>query len=138
MEGHTVKLRVDDEVKARRRAGGAWLRSLRERAGMSLRLAAERLDYPFHSMISQLEQGIGRIPPSRYRHWAEVYDIEPKEFVKGILRHYDRLTYDILFAPDEPVARPTSSNVVEIAARIDMPGAQKFLTDDEVIHIPHF
>jgi transcriptional regulator with XRE-family HTH domain len=129
------KVHVSDEVKAQRRAGGAWLRSLRERAGLSQRMAADKLGYPFYSLISQIENGIGRVPSSRYREWAEVYGIEPKRFVKGILRHYDPHTYDILFRPKAPVAAPTSIVPDEMPTP-DQPPAAEFLTDGEVIHLP--
>ena len=65
MEGSTSKLQVSDEIKAQRRAGGVWLRSLRERAGLSQRMAAEKLGYPFYSLISQIENGIGRAQASQ-------------------------------------------------------------------------
>ena len=52
--------------------------------------------------ISQLELGRGRIPPDRYLVWAEVLGVEPKVFVRNLLRSYDPVTYSILFGKSKP------------------------------------
>lgn len=87
-----------------RRAGGQWLRKLREHRGFSQRELAKRVGADYYTFISQLETGRGRVPPDRYQLWAEALGIDAKLFVKTLLQYYDPVTYAVLF-PDE---RPTT------------------------------
>ncbi|HUN44748.1 MAG TPA: helix-turn-helix transcriptional regulator, partial [Acetobacteraceae bacterium] len=89
--------RTNVEVQDLRRDGGRWLREQRERAGLSQRQLAERVGAEYYTFISQLETGRGRIPPDRYRVWAEALGLQPRSFVREILRFYDPITHDILF-----------------------------------------
>jgi transcriptional regulator with XRE-family HTH domain len=93
------------EVQKLRREGGRWLKEQRERAGLSQRRLAELVGAEYYTFISQLETGRGRIPPDRYLDWARALQIEPREFVKQIMRFYDPVTYAILFcSPDNSSA----------------------------------
>src|SRR5690242_3976059 len=85
------------EVQELRREGGQWLRQLREQAGLSQRQLAERVGAEYYTFISQLETGRGRIPPDRYRLWAEALRISPQHFVKELMRYYDPITFEIVF-----------------------------------------
>jgi transcriptional regulator with XRE-family HTH domain len=89
--------RSDPQVHELRREAGVWLKELRERRGMSQRQLASKLGAEYYTFISQLETGRGRIPPDRYREWAEALGIEPAEFVKTLMQYYDPVTYGILF-----------------------------------------
>ena len=64
--------------------------------------AAEKVGGNYYTFISQLESGRGRIPPDRYLVWAEVLGVEPKFFVRNLLRSYDPVTYSILFRKSKP------------------------------------
>ena len=64
-----------------RLAMGSWLKSLREEQDMSQRDLAMALDLDYYTFISQLENGRGRIPPARYRDWAEALKVETRSFV---------------------------------------------------------
>ena len=55
------------------------------------------LGLEYYTFISQLENGIGRIPPERYENWANALDVPVQEFVRQILCFYDPFTYDLLF-----------------------------------------
>lgn len=90
--------RSDPKVQELRREAGLWLKQLRERRGLSQRQLASRLGSDYYTFISQLETGRGRIPPDRYRQWAEVLGVEPAEFVKTLMQYYDPVTYGILFS----------------------------------------
>ena len=85
------------EVVELRREVGLWLKELRERRGLSQREMAEKVGGNYYTFISQLESGRGRIPPDRYLVWAEVLGVEPKIFVRNLLRCYDPVTHSILF-----------------------------------------
>ncbi len=90
--------RAATDVQQLRREGGKWLREQRERAGLSQRQLAELVGAEYYTFISQLETGRGRIPPDRYLTWAEALKIEPREFVREVMRFYDPVTHDILFS----------------------------------------
>ncbi len=87
----------DSAVQELRKAAGAWLRELRERRGLSQRQLAKLVGTEYYTFVSQLETGRGRIPPDRYLDWAKALDVEPREFVRALMRYYDPVTYAILF-----------------------------------------
>lgn len=97
MYTHAQKLK-DPEVLELRRAGGLWLRELREKRGLSQRQLAELIGADYYTFISQLETGRGRIPPDRYVVWAEALGVKANDFVKHLMRFYDPVTYEILFS----------------------------------------
>lgn len=80
-----------------RREAGKWLKGLREARGLSQRELAAMVGTEYYTFISQLETGRGRIPPDRYIQWAEALGIEPRKFVRRLMRYYDPVTYGILF-----------------------------------------
>jgi transcriptional regulator with XRE-family HTH domain len=92
-----VNKRDDPEVQQLRREGGAWLKSLREKAGYTQRSFAHIVASDYYTFISQIENGRGRVPPERYGVWAETLGIEPREFLKEYMRYYDPISYGILF-----------------------------------------
>jgi transcriptional regulator with XRE-family HTH domain len=96
--------RSDPDVQGLRRAGGIWLRGLRESRGLSQRELARLVGAEYYTFISQLETGRGRVPPDRYRLWASALKVDPKIFVKRLLSYYDPITYDILFDDQGVVA----------------------------------
>lgn len=91
--------RTSEEVQNLRRMGGQWLRERREAAGLSQRQLAALVGAEYYTFISQLESGRGRIPPDRYLEWSSALKMEPKRFVRELMRYYDPVTYEILFAP---------------------------------------
>jgi transcriptional regulator with XRE-family HTH domain len=93
------------EVAQLRREAGLWLRELREARGLSQRNLADRVGAEYYTFISQLESGRGRIPPDRYLLWAEALGVEPRRFVRTLLRCYDPVTHGILFGRDDAAER---------------------------------
>ena len=98
------------EVMELRREAGLWLRGLREARGLSQRGLAELVGAEYYTFISQLESGRGRIPPDRYLAWAETLGVEPRQFVRALLRYYDPVTHKILFGDDEALDRGGSAS----------------------------
>ena len=96
--------RASSETIELRKDGGLWLKSLREAKGLSQRNLAELIGTDYYTFISQLETGRGRIPPDRYVAWADALGVEPREFVKNVLRFYDPITYEILFGQEKSTA----------------------------------
>ncbi|MGU3546204.1 helix-turn-helix domain-containing protein [Methylobacterium sp. A52T] len=96
MYAHQQRL-DSEEVLELRREGGRYLKELREARGLSQRQLAALVGADYYTFISQLETGRGRIPPDRYRAWAEALAIEPRVFVRNVMRFYDPITHEILF-----------------------------------------
>ena len=90
-----------EESKEHRLILGAWLRDLREARGLSQRDLSEALGLEYYTFISQLENGRGKIPPRRYRDWANALGQDPRTFVRKLLMHYDPVSYNILFLDKE-------------------------------------
>jgi len=97
MYGIAQQRRSDPDVQELRKAGGHWLRELRERRSLSQRDLARLVGAEYYTFISQLETGRGRVPPDRYRVWAAALNVEPHDFVRQLLSFYDPETYAILF-----------------------------------------
>lgn len=103
-------------VKELRKRGGAWLKSLREERGLSQSQLARLLGSDHYTFISQLETGRGRIPPDRYKDWAEVLDIPSHILARELLRYYDPMVFELLFADPEQDMAPGGGAGVQIAA----------------------
>ena len=97
--------RNESTVKDQRKDGGVWLKQLRVSAGLSQRQLAQKVGADYYTFISQLENGRGRVPPDRYREWAEALDIPAHTFVYNLMRFYDPGTFAILFGEDDTVGK---------------------------------
>jgi transcriptional regulator with XRE-family HTH domain len=86
--------------------GGCWLRELRERRGLSQRDLAQKVGAEFHTFISQLEHGKGRIPPDRYLIWADTLGVNPFDFVRELMSFYDPVTHEVIFGGEPDKAAP--------------------------------
>lgn len=89
------------DTKALRRAAGEWLRSMREKCGYSQTELAEAVGIEYYSFVSQIENGRGKIPPTRYKQWAAAFKIPAREFTYNIMQYYDPVTFDLLFNEEE-------------------------------------
>ena len=96
MRVHPQRRSARQTQKLRRKAGH-WLRQLRERRGLSQRELAKLVGAEYHTFISQIEHGRGRIPPDRYLLWAGVLGVESHAFVLGLMSCYDPVTYNVIF-----------------------------------------
>jgi transcriptional regulator with XRE-family HTH domain len=92
------------EVDALRMAAGIWLKERREAAGLTQRDLANALQFDYYTFISQLENGRGKIPPAKYRDWAQAVGMDERVFMKKLLSFYDPVTYGILFGEEKQVA----------------------------------
>jgi transcriptional regulator with XRE-family HTH domain len=101
MYTHTQR-RSDKLTQELRAQAGRWLCKLRERRGLSQRTLAQKVGTEYHTFVSQIEQGRGRIPPDSYLVWADALGVEPREFVRTLMSYYDPVTYNIIFAHSAP------------------------------------
>lgn len=95
-------------TKELRSQAGQWLRELREKRGLSQRDLAAKIGAEYYTFISQLETGRGRIPPDRYKVWADALEIDLQEFVRKLMSYYDPVTFGILFG--EPPAKKSAKH----------------------------
>jgi transcriptional regulator with XRE-family HTH domain len=86
-----------------RREAGRWLKERREARGLSQYQLAELIQVEYHTYVSQLETGRGRVPPDKYEIWAQALGIDARDFVLALLPYYDPVTYKILFSTDNGV-----------------------------------
>jgi transcriptional regulator with XRE-family HTH domain len=96
MYSHTQRrsTKLTQELRAK---AGRWLLELRERRGLTQRELARMIGAEYHTFISQLEHGRGRIPPDRYLVWADALGVEPREFVRTLMSYYDPVTHNVLY-----------------------------------------
>ncbi len=94
MTNHAVS--IDDGLSSRQEAG-AWLAAARKQSGMSQRELAAALGDMYHTFISQIESGKGKLPSERYEAYAKALGLNPQKFAKTMLRFYEPSTYQLLF-----------------------------------------
>lgn len=98
-QGVDAKGGKPDEAEAARelrRRFGRWLKERREARGMTQADLAQALGLKYYSFISQVENGIGRIPQSLYAPWALALSIEFDEFAWAALSKLEPGLYDML------------------------------------------
>ena len=95
---------TDAASKANRKRGGLMIKSLRNQMGYTQRELASKCELDYYTFISQIEAGVGKIPPSKLRIFAESLGVNPALFAREILKYYDPVMFEILFdtSPDEP------------------------------------
>ena len=93
-----TKIRTNLSIQEQRKAGGVWLRTCRLNADLSQKELADKVGVDYYTFISQLENGRGRIPPNRYKKWADALGIPVDKFVFDLMRYYDPCTFKILFS----------------------------------------
>jgi transcriptional regulator with XRE-family HTH domain len=81
-----------------RREAGAWLKELREDAGLTQVALARRLGFKYYAFISQVETGFSHVPTEKLEAWANTLDVPPADFAKRLISFYEpelhRLLYD--------------------------------------------
>lgn len=95
---HTVYKKASPEAKKLRKEAGVYVKRLRERAELSQLELSEKLGLQYYTFISQVEQGVTRVPPESLREWAKALNVEPDVFARNLLRFYDPFTFDALFS----------------------------------------
>lgn len=94
---------------------GRYIRDLRTRRGMTQADLAKALGMTFYTAISAIEVGRNTVPPERYLDFAKALGVNPKTFMKTVLRLTNPWAFAILFT-DQPEAETAVINAV-IAGR---------------------
>jgi transcriptional regulator with XRE-family HTH domain len=89
--------KAEPAARLLRKQAGAWLKDLRNQAGLSQVELAERLGLKYYTFISQVENGFGRVPTDAMQGWAEALGVPPSEFARRLLAFYDPELYRLLF-----------------------------------------
>lgn len=89
---------VTDESKELRKQAGAWMRSVRERQGLTQHDVGTFAGYRYYTQYSAIEQGVGRVAPDRYALISAALGVDPGFFARKLMRFYDPLTFDVLFS----------------------------------------
>lgn len=85
------------QTKRLRQEAGRWLKSARERAGLTQAELAERVGLRYYTFVSQVESGLGRLPIETQGAWAEALGLEPSDFARTLLRYYEPELHRLLF-----------------------------------------
>lgn len=80
-----------------RKAAGAYLKGLREKAEITQLQLAKELDLDYAQMVSHVEIGKARVPPDRIVQWARAVKADPKEVARELLKFYDPFMWQALF-----------------------------------------
>lgn len=97
---YAQQTRNTEEAKKLRKEGGKWLRGLRQEAGLTQRELANKVGLDYYTFISQVENGVGRVPPHMLELWAEAVGTSSYDFTKRLISYYDPFTFKALWGID--------------------------------------
>jgi transcriptional regulator with XRE-family HTH domain len=80
-----------------RKQAGAWLKELREEAGLTQMALARRLGFKYYAFISQVETGFSRVPTEKLEAWANTLDVHPAHFAKQLIFFYEPELHRLLY-----------------------------------------
>ena len=80
-----------------RKGAGLFLKSRREEVALTQLEIAKAVGFEYPQMVSQVEVGKARVPPGRYVDYAKVLKMDPKDFCRELLRHYDPEMWKLLY-----------------------------------------
>src|SRR5687768_15355072 len=83
------------------REAGAWLKELRQGAGLTQRKLAAAVGVGGYAYIAQLEGGYCKLPIVSMRKWADALGIPASTFAKQLLAYYEPEFYQMLFESTE-------------------------------------
>ena len=90
-------MKLSSSLKEQRKQAGAWLRGLREEAGLTQIELAGRMGFKYYAFISQVETGFSRVPTDKMELWANSLGVEPREFVQRLLSFYEPDLHRVLY-----------------------------------------
>lgn len=93
------------EVRRLRKKAGEILRHMRISIGKTQRDVAADLELDYYTMISQIESGKGRVPPTQIEAYAKSLKVEPRELAIRLMEFYDPINYDLIFNAQQEAER---------------------------------
>lgn len=85
------------EAARLRKEVGKRLKALREAVDKTQREVADECGFDYYTMISQIEGGKTRVPPTAMASYAKALKMDGKDFGKLILQYYDPIMFQLLF-----------------------------------------
>ena len=101
IRGTTANSNDVNSSKVLRQQAGIWLKSLREKRGLSQRQLASFVKVDYYTFISQIESGKGRVPPDKLMEWADALECDRAVFAKKLMRFYDPHTFEMIFGSEK-------------------------------------
>lgn len=92
-------MKLASSPRERRKRAGEWLRTLREKAGLTQIELADRLGFKYYAFVSQVERGYGRVPMDKIVGWAQAVDTEPRSFAQRLISYYEPELHRVLYEP---------------------------------------
>ncbi len=92
-----VIMKCASSLKAQRKRAGAWLKELREDAGLTQMELAGRLGFKYYAFISQVETGFSRVPMEKMEAWAHTLGVEPRRFAQRLISFYEPELHRVLY-----------------------------------------
>lgn len=86
-----------EESKRLRKEVGQKLKTMREAVEKTQKDIAQELGFEYYTMVSQIEGGKTRVPPTAMVAYAKALRIPPKELARLLMQYYDPLMFEILF-----------------------------------------
>jgi transcriptional regulator with XRE-family HTH domain len=80
-----------------RKQAGAWLKELREDAGLTQVALARRLGFKYYAFVSQVETGFSRVPTEKLEAWADTLDVDPADFTRQLILFYEPELHRLLY-----------------------------------------
>lgn len=90
-----------ERAREQRRQLGRILKAWREAQGLTQADLAEVLGLKYYSFISQVENGLGRIPQNLYVPWAKALSVDSRAFCWCVLAHVEPSIYEELSIHDK-------------------------------------
>ena len=88
---------TDEKSKITRKQGGLVVKTLRSTNKLTQRELAEKVGLEYYTFISQIESGVGKVPPQKLKAFADALGCEPKKFTRELMKFYDPDTFEVLF-----------------------------------------
>ena len=67
---------------------------------------AEKTGLRYYTFVSQVENGLGRVPIEAQAVWAQSLGLDPSQFARTLLRYYEPELYRLLFDGAAEEAEP--------------------------------
>lgn len=99
----------NERARELRRQLGTILKSWRENKPLTQADLAAALGLKYYSFVSQVENGLGRIPQNLYIPWADALGIDHKTFCWCVLAHVEPSLYAELSRHDASKAEAWSN-----------------------------
>lgn len=90
-----------EHAKLLRKRAGAYIKGLRNDADLTQQALASRLGLDYYTFVSQVENGMTRVPPEAMPMWANALKVDLREFAKTLLSFYDPHMHAALFGKEK-------------------------------------